>query len=484
MKMKKITIALSFFFFTNLIFSQVYPVFDTKKSEIYGYLVFEIVEKIDKNESKYIATLLDINLNKVAQTVFIDNKSIKIGNIHYNGKTIYFEVIPGKGNKSSIASEDFTFRIYDLKENKISNKYTLPEINKDIYVRGSYPIENEGYGIIIRNFKTQINEFYAISNSNQQLYKSFPFGNESKKKETEHIIVGDIRDDLMVTINRKYPNKKSNDPTTSLLFVDVLTGNTIKEINFDTDDIKVEISNVQITADNIYAFGDTFASKHEFISGKTTGLYKAVVDPKGTLINGKKLAWSDLLSKIDIKEGGFVKNSGYIYTHSYVLDKKTNHTIVVGEYIIGSLTSVSVKDMIFLDFDENFNFNQVFEVEKKQSTLNLGGFKMGGSRQFANTLKDYNYFDYRFYNTLENESGLSFFYFNVEKLFLIGSSSFSHGIVTYKDGNFNANKLQWDTSIWKSEFINLLPSKPGYILLSKITKDKILENRLERIDYE
>lgn len=471
------------FLFTNFAFSQVFSVYDEKNSEIYGYIVFEEIERVDRKQNKYLATILDINLNKVSQVAFTDGSDIKIGNINYNGKTIYFEVIPKKTNKSSISSRDFSYRIFNLKENSISQPFTLPEVDKELYVRGSYPIQNEGYGMILRNFKTQVNQFYAISNSNQKLYSSFPFGNPKKKRETEHILVGDINDNLLVTINRKYPHSKSKDPKTSLLYVDLFTGKTIKEINFDNEDFNVEISNVHIFDKDVVVYGDTYKKKDAFSSSKTSGLYKAVTNLKGDLLKSKNLVWSDLQSKIDIKEGGFVSNKGFIYTHSYVLDKKTNHTIVVGEYIRGSISSVSVRDMVFLDFDKDFNLHQVFEVEKKQSTLNLGGLKLGGSRQFANTLKQYNYFDYRFYNPLENESGLSFFYFNVEKLFLIGSSSFSHGIVVYKDGKFTANQLKWETSIWRSEFLNLLPSKPGYVLLSKISKDKVLENRLERIDY-
>jgi hypothetical protein len=481
--MKKIIITLCLSFFTNFIFSQVFSVYDSKNSEIYGYVVFEEIERVDRRNNQYLATLLDINLNRVSQIRFTDGNDVKIGNIRYNGKTIYFEVIPKKSNRSSIASRDFTFRIIDLKENSISGSYKLPKVDKNLYVRGSYPIQDKGYGLILRNFKTQVNQFYAFSNTNQTLYNSFPYGNPKKKRELEHIRVGDIRDNLLVTINRKWPNRRSKDAKTSLLYIDLFTGNTIKEIDFDNENFNVEISDVHIFDENTVVYGDTYAKRDRFDSGKTSGLYKAVTSHNGDLIKEKALAWSDLQSKIDIKEGGFVSNKGFIYTHAYVLDKHTNHTIVVGEYIRGSISSVSVRDMVFLDFNEDFELHQVFEVEKRQSTLNLGGLKLGGSRQFANTLKANNYFDYRFYNPLENESGLSFFYFNVEKLFLIGSSSFSHGIVVYKDGNFTANSLKWETSIWRNEFLNLLPSKPGYFLLSKRSKDKILENRLERIDY-
>src|SRR5690606_41718226 len=121
------------------------------------------------------------------------------------------------------------------------------------------------------------------------------------------------------------------------------------------------------------------------------------------------------------------------------------NTIVVGEDMKGGLISVSVKDMVFFDFDENFKIHQVFEVEKKQSTMDLGALKPSSSREYGSLLKYYNYFDYRFYNELENDNGLSFFYFNVEK-WGFRSMDLSHGIVVYKDGEFIANKLKWELS--------------------------------------
>lgn len=476
--MKKIILTFILTFYASITFAQVYSVFDYKSNEVYGYIVFELVEKVDKKQSLYIATLLDINLNKVSQATFTDEKDIRIRQVRYNGSSVFFNVLPQGSNKST----NFSFRIYDLKSNTISPNYTLPETDKNTYVMGSYPIQNTGYGLIVRNFKTQVNHLYAVTDSNKHIYTVYPYGN-TKKKEAEAIYLAGIYDNLMITINRKYPTKKSSDPKTTLLLIDLITGKVTKEISFDNNVFNVDLSNVQITRDNIYVFGDTYEKKKEITSGKTSGLFKAIIDHNGTILSENSLVWADLQSKIDIKEGGFVRNKGYIYTHSYVFDKKTKNTVVVGEYIRGSITSVSVRDLVFMEFDEKFNLNQVFEVEKKQSTLNLGGIKTGGSRQFGGILSQNNYFDYRFYNFLEEESGLSFFYFNTEKLYLIGSSSFSHGIVVYKDGKFSAEKLKWESSIWKRDRLNLLPSKPGYFLLSKVSKDKVVENRLERIDY-
>lgn len=480
--MKKIILVIAVCLYTSLMFSKVFPVYDVQKDEIYGYLIFSLIEQTDKNTNLYMVSLLDVNLNGVAQATFTDGKRIGIGNIRYNGKTIFFEILP-EVSRTTANSRDYSYRIYHLKENRISERYELPEElqHRQTYIRGGYPIQDVGYGIIIRDFKRQINRLYAISDANNLVYETFPYGSE-KKRETEHLVVGDILDNILAIISTRYDRPKSKDPYTTLLLVDVNTGKTIKEVSFDTKTYDMDITNIQIADGKVIVYGDTYLKKHTIPSGKTAGMFKAETDLQGNKNKQKELVWADFQSKIDIKEGGFVRKKGYIYTHSYVFDKETKHTIAVGEYIEGALKSVKVEDMVFLDFDENFNLAQVFEVETVKSTLQLDGIKFGGSRGYGGILKNYNYFDYRFYNFLENESGLTFYYFNLEKLRLF-KRSFSHGVVVYKNGKFSNNKLEWDLNMWKQEYLELLPSKPGYILLSKVNKDKILENRLEKIDY-
>src|SRR5690606_18605418 len=125
-----------------------------------------------------------------------------------------------------------------------------------------YPIQNTGYGLIVRNFKTQVNHLYAVTDNNKYIYTVYPYGN-TKKKEAEAIYLAGIYDNLMITINRKYQTKKSSDPKTTQLLIDLITGKVTKEISFDNNVFNVDLSNVQITRDNIYVFGDTYEKKKE-----------------------------------------------------------------------------------------------------------------------------------------------------------------------------------------------------------------------------
>src|SRR5690606_12480020 len=233
--------------------------YDHKNDELYGYIVFERIEQVSKKEIKYLSTLLDINLHKVAQTTFTDDSNNRIGNIRYNGKSIYFETLPAFTDRSSIISTAYGYRIYNLQDNKVSERYELPVKNKHLYVRGGFPIENMGYGMILRNFKSQVNEFYAISDEgNAKLYSAYPYGNPKKKKPTEHIITGDIHNNLLITINQKFKDKKAKDYRTTLMLTDIFTGKIIKEVVLDTDKFNIDLSDVQITDEKVHVFGDLF----------------------------------------------------------------------------------------------------------------------------------------------------------------------------------------------------------------------------------
>lgn len=482
--MKKIIFTLWLCLCTNLIFSQINPVYDTKTDEIYGYISFGLVEKVDKKQSLFLVSLLDVNLNQVSETTFTDNSSSRLGQIHYNGSSIYFEILPGTVIGENFPTTSFSYRIYDLKQNKVSEKRMLATQEKGLNVIGSYPIQDVGYAVITKHNKTHVTNLVAFSEANKPLYSTYPYGNPKKKKAVETLKIGDIHKGVLATINFKWEKEKSKKPNTVLMLIDITNGNTIKEISFDNANFNMEITNVKLTDDKVFVFGDTYEKKQAVSGGRTAGMMKAVLDIHGNIITQKELVWADLQSKIDgIKEGGFVKKNGFIYTHSYVFDKTTKHTIVVGEYIKGDPFGITVKDMIFLDFDEQFNLHQVFEVEKKGAVMGFGGdLKFGSSRDYIYSLKRLNYFGYSFHNHLEQESGLSFFYHNTEKTGF-SKLSYTHGMVVYKDGKFSANKFQWDTNRRENEIFKLYPSKPGYFLLSRSGKDIKRENRLERIDY-
>ena len=470
--MKKSILTLCLVLLSNLIYSQVYTVLDTQKNQVFGYLVFELAEKTSKREYIYSLSLMNVDLQRINQTTFSDSDAIKIGNIHYNGNSIYFEVIPEKTDISKIETRDFSYRIYNLDANTVSPKAELSEKHKKIYVIGSYPIQNKGFGLVINNSKTNVNQLYAITDNNELLYNTYPYGNPDKKKQTEEIVIGDIQGDLLVTVNKIAPRSKSKKVTTSVLFLNSVTGDTIKEATLDTEKYKIDLSKAKIEGDEVLAFGDVYAKKKSIKSGKTEGLVKTSLDLQGNIKSQKEVVWEDLKHIVKIKKGGKKKGKGLMYTHDFVVDTNSKHVIVVGEYLKGSRSRIKVKDIYFMDFDNDFNLTQVYEVKTKTATIYLNDIKAKGAKQYGEVVKEYNYFNYKFHNQLNQENGISFYYFHSEKI----SNNMAQGVVNYNNGTFTNVPLTWQKAEWKNQKLNLLPSKPGYILTSKLSDNKIQTN--------
>src|SRR5690554_5023160 len=121
--MKKIIAFVTLIIFTSALSAQIIPINDIDKDEIYGYIIFQIVEKVDRKETSYLANLLDMNLNRVAQFKFTDQSYVKIGNVHYNGNSIYFEVFPQSYWSGNVDSRKFSYRLYDIATNTISPRH-------------------------------------------------------------------------------------------------------------------------------------------------------------------------------------------------------------------------------------------------------------------------------------------------------------------------------------------------------------------------
>src|SRR5699024_9100700 len=96
----------------------------------------------------------------------------------------------------------FSYHIYNLEKNTISDNHKLPDQSRKIYVRGSYPIKNKGFGIITQNERTNVTQIHGISNENQVLYNSYPYG-KKKKRDVENLSISAINENVATVIAEK-----------------------------------------------------------------------------------------------------------------------------------------------------------------------------------------------------------------------------------------------------------------------------------------
>lgn len=479
---KKLLFSLILCLVTTFAFSQISELVDIENDEIYGYLILQNIEKVDRKTDRYMLTLLDINLNPVSQTKFESQKKQTLVKTVYNGNSVYFHTVGYAGVKSSFTSDirNQFYQIYDLEQNKVSANYELPDKLKKKRIKDVYPIINKGFGIITEDKKGRDNHLYAISNSNNVLYETYPYG-ENKKRQQNFIEVKHAKDSILTAISTSYPSKSSKKARTSLLIINTNTGKTVKEVKLDDKTHNLRIEQTQIVDDKIYAFGEFFDKKQKFHKNKTEGIFKAEINHKGDFIQLQKNKWMDLVSKFDIKPKGKVTGKGFMSISDFVIDRSSGHTLVAAEYFKKVPLHVVAKDGVILDFDKNFNLKQTYAVETKSDAIQTGILSFSGARKYRGVLETNNYFDYSFNTPLEDENGISLLFTSAQRGLL--SLDVSHNIITYSEGHFFDSSLDGDANLWKNELIIVSPSKPGHILLSMISKDKIVDQRIERIDY-
>lgn len=473
--MKKVIITIWLCLFSTILFAQISPVFDAEKDEIFGYLVVTFIEKVDRKNSRYMASLLDVNLNGVSQNTFVNQKNRKLLDANYNGSHIYFEM----ANSAKSNSKKFSYHLYDLKKNNVSEEHHLSKQHRKTYVYDSYPIKNKGFGIHTRNIRTNVNRLDGISNENEKLYESYPY-EKKKKRNVEYLDLVAMKDNVLATIVRKKPSQKSSESETTILLIDTETGKTINDLSLDSDQSTIDLKNIQFIDDKLIVYGDLYKEEEKISNGKTAGLFKATLDYEGNVLDQQERTWSHFQSEMDIDEEGLVSDKGFILTHDFIFDRGSKNTVVIGEYIRGVAGGIEMRDVVFLELDEDFNLQQVTVEEKQTSTFSTSLLRFSGSRSFKNKLRS----DYQFFNTLENQNGLAFIFSDYrEKMF---STSLTHNIISYKDGEFTNIDLEGKMGAWwEREHLILSISKPGYILISKVSQydREITDFRLEKVSF-
>lgn len=465
--MKKIVLTLLLLFTFIASFAQFVSVLDAN-GEVYGYLTLYRLEKVNKDKSTFLLKFQDINLNEVSSTSF-EAYNYKLKSAFYNGQEIFIKVSYGS-----------SYYLFNPETGKIGELREI-SIKKGEVIESIFPIQNEGFAAITSNFDTKINHLYAINNQHEELYTTTLY-TVAKKKSIERFIKLASNENVAVFNVKRYAKRKAKISTRELLIVNVKTGEVIKSISIDDKKTKYEFKNAQIIDNKIVVYGDTFKPKTATISAKTTGMFRIVLDVDGTITHSKTLTWKDVQQVVEVRNDGYFKKQGFLYTHDFKFDKQTGNSVMAGEYFQSNPIFLLLKDFVFFEFDKDFNITQVFDVEKKSRKIIEDGYP---ARNFFAYGSYHPYYAYQFSHFLEEKKGLTFFYFSVEKISLISGAELTSGLITYYNGEFAKNNIDSKLSLFGSmdQVPFLMRTKPGYFLLIQADKDGKVDVRQEKIDY-
>lgn len=456
---------------------------------IYGYLAIYHKDDLSEKEKKYEYILLDKNLNKVANGHFID-KVYK----YFWGKFIY----PQKMGNEIILSKVFDFfdnsisyrnpsrhgftshRILSLESNTISEPFYYQDGNlidgdrdidveniskhKKVYKVYDYPIAFKGGFFMAEGVKDDSKYYKKITslkafNSDRKEKWSYEYN-----PRNEEIHYGfQILDEENVLL-RIYNSK-----TKSIAFhcLDPDTGklNFIYELENKKSDYN-HLFSVKAFDDRYVILGK-YASKSGskgYNQEKAKGYYRIQLDKSGKEISRNYLPWEALISLIDIKNNGKLKDKNYRLSSKQFFAFKNGKTSIINEKRKQDkkrgMVRVRTTDFVVLNFDEDFKpiSKEVIQKEKSESF-------------WVHT-------DYLFSQKINDENGVAFFYIDSKKQEdTENNENRDLGIVIIKDGRISEEKIPL-TDIKYVE-----KGKEGYILFREINEEKgIDEIRLERLN--
>ncbi len=483
--MKKFYLLVMLFAMVTSYFGQQTFALKDNKNEVFGYAeISGINGKKDyflnglgesNLRTKNIKLVLkDINLNKIDDMLLKFEVEMQDFKILYNKNSF---LITGKSMEKGKCLNCNQYFIYDLKTNKLSKLLNIPTnvVGESYAFYNIFPIENVGYLFFGSNTKSSGNYInYAIDDTGKELYTNIK--NNSIIDKQKSFIIKNNRLDKNVLSIIYMDDGNSSKVRYHLLIIDTSTGKQIKDVLLDDDKYRYEPKTLTIKNEKIYIFGDVYNAGKK-LEGDSVGFFMTTADKHGEIIDKKLVPFSDLKIKLDIDKNGEIKNSGFIYAHEFVMDDTSKNIVMAGEYFKSITGGTSLGNLIFLEFNENFEFKNKQEIVK---THNSFARINGKSREVGFMLKEYGYLDYMFSDILDKNRGLTFFYANITSKGLFKVTEYNYGTVVYTDGLYKSNNIiKFNSKIP----MQLLPSKPGYFLLLQLNEKGETEKRIEKINY-
>jgi hypothetical protein len=491
----KILLLIAFLFVTNILNAQVYNIFKTSKGEfkglyelydkdkddIYGYISYTDLDKVDKRLHKLKYEILDKNFNKISsgefiQPVYFKKGILEIKKVVYNKghiMTLLNEFIYKTDGKKNIF--DY-YHIIDLSNGKITSKGTFndaiiikndkvekkkgelsPSLFGDLLYQTilAYPLDTVGFYISTKYpfNNSRIRKEFILNPDGTTLWKNkYRIRLPKDLKYLPHIIGIDDKHIYYIKNAGKGKNKKS-----IILAKDIKTGKIVSKTNFKGSDINYDynIIDIDVLDGKLYFVG---RYKDEKNSGKLwNGIYRTyfIVDKDNKMKQGKLeyLPFSKFGLK-NMNKYGKIERKGF---------------------------------MLFVDLDMNPD-GSIFligEVNKGKYRKGLYSFIIGKDftmkKATEHNTDNTKYSKYYTSQNLFNHKGKAYVFYNdiSKRLFDINFIKMYYG---NNDVDVSTHKINLKKSI-----VKIHRAKAGYfMILEKFLKakkgDKEFEFRLERIN--
>jgi hypothetical protein len=474
-------------------------------TEVKGYYVFYISDKIDKKTNEYTLKIFDNNLKELKDIKFQDSKDIGILESSFNGtdliflfynddeRTFEYQVFGADGKKKA-----FTYRRDLTKKEKayLEMSYLAAADDEDKSYKGLYPIEGKGF---ISNMPSREDKDYTFQ---------IDYFSTEKKKQWTYVptegakrFVGEFlgaANGLVYLQVMKFGSIMDQKPDCYIVGLDLETGKQVFENKTDGKYRFFPISLSQTTSGQAFVYGEFFDPTANVFKDKSLGFAFWNVDTKGKVTSEKYISWAGDMSRfVNVSSKGKIDDIGYMFVHDMVQTadgsiyaigegfKKTVSALGVASKFIsrgGGLSAMKIKitDMIFIKFDKDFNVKEVKIYEKNDNNLEMdGGTELVSAALLAKLIK-YNYggFDYAYTQYSKDGASFTVCYSDFERGKDYKGSTFNS--ISYNDGKITTDKIQTKSDATRSW---VLPGKQGQVLVvDYYKKAKKLDMHFEKLN--
>lgn len=473
-------------------------------SEVKGYYLFYISDKIDKKTNAYTLRIMDGKLNKLKDIKFEDSKNVSILESSFNGKDLIFlfyddkertfeyQVFGADGTKKHTYTRELT------KKERRFLEYTYFAIDDDENTfSGIYPVDGKGF---ISNTPSRENKDYTFQ---------LDFFSSNEKKQWSYIpTIGAKKfiGDYLGTANNvvylevlKFGSMFDQKPESVIVGLDLQTGKELFEKPTDGK-FRMYPSSLNILNNGVaYIFGEYFEEGGNIMKDKSKGFAFWQIDEKGKILSEKYASWEDDFSKyLEVSSKGKIDDFGFMYLHSMMQTsdgsiyavgegfKKVASGLGIAANILGggrsdiSVAKMNVTDMILIKFDANFKLKDATIYQK-----NTNKFEMQNGMEFVSTpligkMIKYQWggFDYKYSQT--NKTGTTFNICYEDYVKGKGYKGSTFNSISYNNGKITTDKINTKSDASRS---SVLQGPLGQVLiLEYYRKTKILELHFEKLN--
>ncbi|MCP4123544.1 MAG: hypothetical protein GY751_17475 [Bacteroidetes bacterium] len=474
-----------------------------------GYYYFYEVDKVDRKTREYVVRVLDQNLNKVSEKIFIGEKHLILREVTFNGTSLLF-------------------KFYDSKQaayvyKRLSNDNKLVTLKTDI-IQGSL-----AKGMAAQNAANNIDDIslfgidktgfagYSFSKTGKKTgYVINYFGEDNKKwtakssassKEFEMAsFVGGNENVVMSLISTK-SSMRDKDMDSNIVGHDTKTGKKLFEKSLVVDKYTILPVNFYVNnAGESILVGLYFSAADKELKGNSIGMAFVKLGDDGTFLATKFSSWTDDMGDfLSVDQKGRFEDAGYAFVHKVFQDDDGNSYVVTEQYkkaVSGggmamkilsggggsiSAAQVIVNDLMIMKYDKEFKLVDIDVIEKHETKVALpSGGGLVNPMILGMYCKTIGGFDYEFTQVDRDANSYYIGYMDLEKNKEAEKKSdrrkWIMGGLAYIDGN----ELLQEKIVLENEStkMRVYPAKPGYVMISEYyKKEKRISMRLEQFNF-